>query len=258
MSGQAGKWGDLQARVLSAAAMTAIGLGGVWLGGLWFSAMVALICAGMVWELFRIMAPSQPGQAFWIGALAGVVVIGLGFLPAMFLLPVVVAVAITGATKVEKDPVIFGAYAAGLVLAGHGLITLRSVDGFDAVMWLVLVVIATDMAGYFAGRTLGGPKFWPSVSPKKTWSGTAAGWVAAGFVGLAFGGPGLVMISVLMAFASQMGDAAESAIKRRNNVKDSSGLIPGHGGLLDRFDAMMAAALFVMIVSLVSPLPLGG
>ena len=124
----------------------------------------------------------------------------------------------------------------------------------------MLVVIATDVFGYFAGRTLGGPKFWPSVSPKKTWSGTAAGWIAAGLVGLLFmlltdAGWPIVWISMILSFASQMGDIAESALKRRMNVKDSSTLIPGHGGLFDRFDALLGAALFMLLVAYVFNVP---
>src|SRR5690606_1989766 len=100
--------------------------------------------------------------------------------------------------------------------------------------WLVFVVIATDVAGYFAGRAFGGPKFWPGVSPKKTWSGTAAGWMAAALVGAVFlsittAGRDLIWISACVAFASQLGDIAESAVKRRMGVKDSSALILGHG-----------------------------
>ena len=117
----------------------------------------------------------------------------------------------------------------------------------------MLVVVVTDVAGYFAGRIIGGPKFWPAVSPKKTWAGTTAGWLAAAVVGVVFGiGSGvmgtLVLASVLLSFASQLGDIAESAIKRRVGVKDSSTLIPGHGGLLDRFDGMLGAALALLLL----------
>jgi phosphatidate cytidylyltransferase len=109
------------------------------------------------------------------------------------------------------------------------------------------------VAGYFAGRILGGPKFWPKVSPKKTWSGTIAGWVGAALVGLAFWAAGLgeaalIWVSPLVGFAGQMGDIAESAIKRRAGVKDSSNLIPGHGGLMDRFDALAFAAILAVIL----------
>ena len=111
----------------------------------------------------------------------------------------------------------------------------------------------TDVFGYFAGRTFGGPKFWPSVSPKKTWSGTAAGWVGAGLVGLLFSintgvGLQLIGISIAISMASQMGDIAESGLKRKMGVKDSSNLIPGHGGLMDRFDGMLGASVFLLIM----------
>jgi phosphatidate cytidylyltransferase len=126
-------------------------------------------------------------------------------------------------------------------------------------IWLLALVIVSDVLGYFAGRILGGPKFWPRVSPKKTWSGTIAGWVGAAGVGLAFwaagqGSAALVWVSPLVAFAGQMGDIAESAIKRRAGVKDSSSLIPGHGGLMDRFDALAFAAILAVLLLPVLPL----
>jgi phosphatidate cytidylyltransferase len=125
---------------------------------------------------------------------------------------------------------------------------------------MVLVVVVTDIAGYFAGRIIGGPKFWPAVSPKKTWSGTVAGWLSAAVVGLIFlaistAGIDLIWISSVLAFASQLGDIAESAIKRRAGVKDSSNLIPGHGGLMDRFDGLLGAALFMLLVAQLTPVP---
>ena len=141
-----------------------------------------------------------------------------------------------------------------ILWAAHGLILLRGSYGLTFVLWLVSVVIASDVAGYFAGRVLGGPKFWPRVSPKKTWSGTVAGWVLAALVGAAFafwgGMPWLVVpVSAVLAFAGQMGDIAESAIKRHVGVKDSSNLIPGHGGVLDRFDAMIAVAALALVLA---------
>ena len=140
-----------------------------------------------------------------------------------------------------------------IVLAGFGLVQVRDDYGVGWLMWLVVVVVVTDVVGYFAGRAIGGPKFWPKVSPKKTWSGTAAGWIGAALVGLLFSintgvGFQLIGISVAMSMASQMGDMAESGMKRRLGVKDSSNLIPGHGGLLDRFDGMLGAAFFLLII----------
>ena len=152
--------------------------------------------------------------------------------------------------------------AVAIMVAGHGLFVLRDESGTPAILWLIGVVIASDVMGYFAGRLLGGPKFWPGVSPKKTWSGTVAGWLGAALVGLGFvlAGYGtwwLVAISPFLALAGQMGDIAESWIKRRTGVKDSSSLIPGHGGLMDRFDALVGAMVFVMVLTRVVPLPIG-
>lgn len=257
MNASAGKWGDLPARVGSAAVMALVGILAVWLGGAWFFALVALVGGGMVWELTRMMAPDRPALHIPMGALAGFAIYIATLLPGQAVLPVLIAPAIVGATQLSKDRMIYAAYVAALMLACFGLIVLRDVRGIQWILWLVLVVIATDVAGYFVGRVVGGPKFWPKVSPKKTWSGTIGGWVVAALVGAYFGGPLLVMMSVLTAFASQMGDAAESAIKRRTGIKDSSNLIPGHGGLLDRFDGMMGAALLVLIFGVVVGLPAG-
>jgi phosphatidate cytidylyltransferase len=148
------------------------------------------------------------------------------------------------------------------VLAGFGMMALRDDFGVIWMLWLVAVVVASDVAGYFAGRMIGGPKFWPRVSPKKTWSGTVAGWlggaaVGAGVAAATEAGAGLVGVSVAVAMAAQMGDIAESAIKRHVGVKDSSALLPGHGGLLDRFDGMLGASVFVLIAGQVVDFPPG-
>ncbi len=249
------KWGDLPARLGSAAVMLVVGAGAIWLGGFWFHVLVAIIGGGMIWELSRLMGKGSTLAAIPMGLLAGGVLVATEWLPSEITLPALFAVALVGATQIKKDRLVYGFYAAGLMLACYGLIVLRDIRGAYWVVWLVSVVVATDVAGYFAGRLLGGPKFWPKVSPKKTWSGTIAGWFAAGFVGVIFGGTPLIILSVLASFASQMGDAGESAIKRRAGIKDSSNLIPGHGGLLDRFDAMMAAALFVLLLGAALGLP---
>ena len=144
-----------------------------------------------------------------------------------------------------------------IMLAGYGLVALREGGGTQVILWLVAVVVASDVLGYFAGRMLGGPKFWERISPKKTWSGTVAGWIGAALVGLCFALAGsswlLVPLSALVAFAGQMGDILESWVKRRAGVKDASSLIPGHGGVLDRFDALIGAVVLVMALRLVLP-----
>ena len=148
-----------------------------------------------------------------------------------------------------------------VMLTGFGLVSLRINVGIEAVIWLVGVVILSDIGGYFAGRMIGGPKFWPAISPKKTWSGTAAGWICAAIWGFAFGGFGLAVLSIVIAFAGQLGDILESWLKRRAGIKDSSNLIPGHGGVLDRFDSLVGAisllnlhTLVLMAFDIASPL----
>jgi phosphatidate cytidylyltransferase len=115
-------------------------------------------------------------------------------------------------------------------------------------------VWVTDIGGYFAGRGLGGPKLWPRVSPKKTWAGAIGGFVASLAIALGFAvfklgeiGP-LLLLAAALSIASQLGDLFESAVKRRFGVKDSSQIIPGHGGLLDRLDGFVAAIVLAALI----------
>lgn len=248
------KWSDLATRMGSAAAMVVLGLLGVMLGGHVFHAMVAVICGVMIWELIRMLQPEDRQVALQLGVLAGSATMLAIYLPAGFALPILLAPALVGLGQLKKFRVIYMLFTAMVLLAGFGMMSVRDDLGFNWMLWLVLVVVVTDVVGYFAGRMIGGPKFWPRVSPKKTWSGTVAGWVGAAAVGAAFmistgSGAGLIGVSIAASMASQMGDIAESAIKRRAGVKDSSTLIPGHGGLLDRFDGMLGASVFVLIIS---------
>ena len=140
-----------------------------------------------------------------------------------------------------------------MALATAGLAWVRATHGQGTAWWIVILVVLSDVLGYFVGRAVGGPKFWPKVSPKKTWSGTLAGWAAAAAIGaiyvLATGARWeLVGVSIAISMASQLGDVAESAVKRRMGVKDASNIIPGHGGVMDRFDAMLGASVFLMLV----------
>jgi len=254
-----GKWGDLLPRVLSGVVLAIVGLSEIWLGGMAFALFAALATGLIGWEIARLVAPLRP--AAWVGIglmLAGGLLLSLGQAPLwtalVLLFSVLASVAAVGANGDRTRAVL---YFGWVVVAGWGLIELRA-GGMAPVFWLIGVVVATDIAGYFVGRMLGGPKFWPKVSPKKTWSGTVAGWVAAAIVGWLFVpalGAGIIWLSVIVSFASQMGDAAESALKRAKGVKDVSALIPGHGGVFDRFDAIMGAAFVVTLARLAS---LGG
>lgn len=248
-------FGDLRARVLSAVGMIAVGALALWAGGYVFAALAILVTGLMGWEFYRICVPdAPPARAEAHGASAAILVGVFTFTWGgwVSILGLLLGAALL-AWRVPRWQAAFGAYLAVILLAGHGLIVLRGELGALWVLWLIVVVIASDVAGYFAGRILGGPKFWPAVSPKKTWSGTVAGWVLAALAGWAFAGPlgaggGLVALSVLLSFAGQMGDIAESALKRRAGIKDSSNLIPGHGGVLDRFDALIAVAVLALLM----------
>ncbi|MFW2544476.1 phosphatidate cytidylyltransferase [Primorskyibacter sp. 2E107] len=255
-------WEDLKPRVLSGVAMIVVGLMTVWLGGLWFHALIGLISGLMVWELVRMLDPERRTEALMLGGLAALVSFLAPHLPAAVALPLLLAPSMVGLGRMGRGGVTYGVFTALILLAGFGMTGLRDDFGLLWMLWLVLVVVVTDVAGYFAGRMIGGPKFWPRVSPKKTWSGTVAGWIAAAVVGLIFAqwtvaGAGLAGVSVAISMASQLGDVAESAIKRRCGVKDSSSLIPGHGGLLDRFDGMLGASVFLVIAGQIIGFPPG-
>ena len=165
-----------------------------------------------------------------------------------------------GVALVDRHRFTYAISSALILVAGFGLTVLRDDFGFGWMAWLALVVIATDILGYFAGRFIGGPKFWPKISPKKTWSGTVAGWIGAAAIGAVFvwqghAGGELIAISVAISMASQLGDVAESALKRRMGVKDSSAIMPGHGGMFDRFDGMLGASVFLLLVARVIDFP---
>jgi phosphatidate cytidylyltransferase len=165
-------------------------------------------------------------------------------------------VALAGLVGLRSGRLIWAGYAPMVLIGALFLVFDLPRFGGIGVAVLVGIVAISDILGYFAGRLIGGPKFWPRVSPKKTWSGTVAGWIGAGLLGAILGAAhDATMLGVVgavsLAFAGQMGDIAESAIKRRAGVKDASALIPGHGGFLDRLDALVAASALAGIFTFV-------
>ncbi|MDZ4086133.1 MAG: phosphatidate cytidylyltransferase [Tabrizicola sp.] len=253
-----GRWADLRTRILSAIVMVAVGAVEIWLGGAAFAALVVALTGVMIWELATMTAPHRQRSPVLLAVAASAALVAALVLKtdvaALFLAGPSVALLLTP----RRDRRLASAYALAIMLAGYGLIDLRQSGGGTLILWLVAVVVASDVLGYFAGRMLGGPKFWERVSPKKTWSGTIAGWIGAALVGLvmvlAAGASWLLVpLSALVAFAGQLGDIAESWVKRRAGVKDASTLIPGHGGVLDRFDALIGAVVAVLALGLLAP-----
>ena len=158
---------------------------------------------------------------------------------------------------------------AGMVYAGLLILAVISLRfsfpfGSRALIWLFATVWSTDVFGYFGGRLIGGPKLWPRISPSKTWAGTLSGLAAGSLIGTftavrdldlpAAVGP-VLLLTLATAAVSQGGDIFESAIKRHFDVKDSSHLIPGHGGFMDRLDGFIAAAIFAFLFGLARNLP---
>lgn len=248
------QWSDLGPRVISGLILILIGALDLYLGGIPFTIMILVVCGLIMWELSRMFGATYPVA---LGCLAAGALFLADYLPSTFttysvIVPLFLAVVIVAAGQVKSDKRLFSIYILWILVGCYAFLELRLLDGLGWALWLVTVVVATDVAGYFAGRLLGGPKFWPKISPKKTWSGTIAGWGAAAVVGLIFSGgltqAGWVLIplSVAVSFAGQLGDIAQSAAKRRKGVKDSSNLIPGHGGVFDRFDAMLGASVFMI------------
>lgn len=250
---------DLSTRMLTGAVLAVIGLAAVWFGGWWFTALVTVMVATLVWELVRMLGGSAQG-ALMLAGVSALVILASKLAPLPLALALILAVPGLAILSLAQNRRLFAIMIAVILLAGFGLIFHRDSFGFVWMLWLVLLVAATDILGYFAGRLLGGPKFWPRISPKKTWSGTVAGWVGAAMVGWAFmaqtgAGVELVWISVALSLASQLGDIAQSAIKRHVGVKDSSNLLPGHGGVYDRFDGLLGAAFLLVIVESLTAFP---
>jgi len=267
MTAVSGQFSDLKVRVGSAVVLVLVGGLAIWAGGRVFLALLAGVAALMIWELLHMLGDTLgrsmvalicgvAGASVVLAALNG----GLPGLAGLLVAPVL------GGVLLPRDRGLFLVYGFVVLLAITGMIWMRQEGGLLLTIWLVLVVAAADIGGYCFGRLMGGPKILPVISPKKTWSGMLGGLGLAALVGATFmtatpASSTFVLLSVLAAFASQAGDVVESAIKRHTGVKDSSNLIPGHGGFLDRFDALIAASLFVTLAVLVTGQPtlgLGG
>lgn len=265
-----GRWADLSRRVASTVVLLAIGVVLAFADGLWLRLGMAVISAITFWELAALTGWRKPRlQAGPFGSsrpIALAIIAGLAQFGALMsphpvgwlLLALPLIAGLPGA--IPRDRWTYAIFGAAILLVAFGLVGFRENFGLGFVLWLMGIVIISDIAGYFFGRILGGPKFWPSLSPKKTWSGTVAGWIGTLLLGTGlwlsgWGGLALIWCSPLVCFAGQMGDIAESWLKRRAGVKDSSNLIPGHGGFMDRFDAVTGAVLAAMLLGLLISLP---
>lgn len=253
---------NLQTRIISAVVLAAMALSATWAGGIWFRLLAVAIGAAVFFEWAtmagRVASIRQQAGA-WV--LVGLILLAL-------------------AVGMDAQTVFLGALGAALLvflygrLAGEGgwlwlavayaaipaaaLAFLRDGDaaGLWAILFLFAVVWATDILAYFVGRAVGGPKLAPTISPGKTWSGAIGGAAAGTLAGIGVAAiaaspasPWLIGLAALfLSVLSQMGDLFESGLKRRFGVKDSGWLIPGHGGVMDRVDGLVAAAIALYVV----------
>jgi phosphatidate cytidylyltransferase len=255
---------ELGARVVSAVVLAALVLFATYQGGSLF-ALVWLVAGLAVLGEWIAMARSEPRWTLQLILGAGLIALAAAYLApvslatgaALFALCVALALFLGATARDRLWAAAAFACAAILVVVPPAV---RDHPGLGAVgvLWMFAVVWTTDIAAYFTGRRFGGPKLWPQVSPKKTWSGFAGGLLAGTLAGVAvpilarrwgwtppLGLPALAMLSALGSIVGQLGDLGESGLKRHFGVKDSGRLIPGHGGVMDRLDAFWAVALLV-------------
>lgn len=254
---------ELRLRILSAVIGAPVVLVLTYVGGTPFAALVVLCGVVMASEWATIVL----GHSWAPLRLAQLALVGVAVAAFAFALPMVVSIAAIAGAVVAALLEARGASAAALRWAPWGpvyaalpsmaLDAVRAApNGLALVVFLFAVVWSTDIAAFFTGRALGGPKLWPAVSPKKTWSGALGGLAAAAIAGMIvahFAGAGrlwpVFLVGAVLSIASQAGDLFESSLKRHFGVKDSGWIIPGHGGLLDRVDGLVAAALAAALVA---------
>lgn len=247
-------------RILSALLLAPPVVAAAYFGAPYFPILVVVGFSIAAWEWLRLCQPDGPDRTGWlvVAAVAGALVAAaLGHHAAAMLIALLGAAG--GLLQLSRDrgAALWSALGALYLSAGGlGLIYLREsfADGREIVLWIFALVWATDTGAMAAGRCLGGPKLAPGISPKKTWAGLAGGAAAAALVGAlatefwaAWSAGALALASLGLALIEQAGDLLESSLKRRAGVKDSSQLIPGHGGLLDRIDGLLAVSLVVSL-----------
>lgn len=257
------KMSDLGVRLASALVLGPLVLAITYFGGIAFVLLMLVASMLFLWEWFTMTGTpaTSPKSLTGQGALVALAVLHLAGLEAaglgVMVLGAFAVLAVGGFAKSGRWG-LEGTLYSGLAL--FSLLALRDgSNGLVVTFFLLFVVWATDIFAYFTGRAVGGPKLWQRVSPKKTWSGAIGGLVLATVFGAGvayFSGQAGIwawaLLASLLSIVSQAGDLLESAIKRRFDVKDSSKLIPGHGGIMDRIDGLVAAAIAAVLAGLIA------
>jgi phosphatidate cytidylyltransferase len=252
---------NLVLRVISSLVLAPLAIAAAYFGGLVFVLFWAIAALGVLWEWDTLVCAHDRNPVLTIGAVA---LLGCGLLLALDWGGTAVALIVLGgfgvatlASSVRRAWCAAGLVYAAAMLIAPVLLRRDATLGFAAVMFVFVIVWLTDIAAYFVGRGLGGPKLMRQVSPNKTWSGaiggTLAGVCGGVLVARYFGIADLAAIAAValgLSIMSQSGDLVESAIKRQFSAKDAGNLIPGHGGLMDRLDGFVAAATAASLIGL--------
>jgi phosphatidate cytidylyltransferase len=255
---------NLILRVASAAVLVPFVVVLAWLGGWPFLVLCALGAGGILWEWTRLVAGKSDYPtlvAGWVALLAALAFTAVSrpglAVAALTIGAVLAALAAARWLPPRKAWAAGGVIYAGVAFLGPALLRRDAELGFPAFLFVAATVWMTDTLAYFVGRSLGGPLLWPRVSPNKTWSGVIgglAGGVAGGVLVAYANGLGRLavvgVVALVLSAGAQAGDLFESAVKRRFGVKDTSGLIPGHGGLMDRLDGFLVAAMAALLIGI--------
>ena len=249
-------------RALSAAIILPLAISAIWFGGWAFTLMVLLISAAMAWELSRLCQAAT--GLLVIAVVAFLLTTGLSMM-GTFKEAIVcgslgtLLVALLSRVSRSESPILLIVGFSYIMVSLLSIVWLRlfTSGGLWLFLWMVAVVVSTDVGAYFVGRAIGGPKLAPRISPGKTWAGLLGGAFFAAVAGVLTvaicGGNNYVrvfVITAILALVAQIGDLLESAVKRHVGVKDASNLIPGHGGVLDRLDGFLTVAPVMAVMSL--------
>lgn len=254
-------WSDLGPRVTTAIALVILGGTGIALGAPVYTLLLLIALLGILWELGTITVQQDLRLKLLVMA------IGLLFFGAHLTAPLLMQIAgvlAAGGLVALRPERATGFLALGAAIIGSSvafLVELRAGEiGLAMTIWFLGIVVMSDMGAYFTGRIVGGAKLWPAVSPGKTRSGALGGIAWALIFGVLFAVVGglnvgfAALVTVLLSIASMAGDLAQSAVKRKYSVKDSGTLLPGHGGLWDRFDGVIGAAVLGFLLTHLTPL----
>ena len=252
------RWGDLGLRVVSAAALIPVVLAALWAGGAWFLLLIAVVGVAMAYEWTTIVHARNATQFVLhaAAALSGAILVPNVGIPIALLVILLLLLLQSYLVKGAKAGPWGYLGIPYIALPPVALMSLRADPqfGLAAVIWLFAVTWASDIGAYFVGRMIGGPKLIPAISPNKTWAGAVGAILISALVAalLARILTGAVVMPALLgavlSIVAQAGDLFKSLLKRRHGLKDSGDLIPGHGGVIDRVEGLVAAAVAASLI----------